>query len=91
MILGSHGDGSTSETEVPIVTWGAGLSYVKRHLTSLPINIKQADVAPLMATLIGVPIPVHSVVCINFKVENKYFFIIYYVFAGCFTSRFIKH
>lgn len=58
---GSHGDGSVSETEVPIVTWGAGLSYAKKNSVSLPVNINQADVAPLMATLIGVPIPVHSV------------------------------
>lgn len=70
LILGSHGDGSTSETEVPIVTWGAGLSYAKRanaHTIPLPIDMKQADVAPLMATLIGVPIPVHSVVSNNFQ------------------------
>ncbi|XP_025204049.1 GPI ethanolamine phosphate transferase 1 [Melanaphis sacchari] len=58
---GSHGDGSISETEVPIVTWGAGLSYAKKSSISLSVNINQADVAPLMATLIGVPIPVHSV------------------------------
>lgn len=57
---------------MPIVTWGAGLSYAKKHSTSLPVNIKQADVAPLMATLIGVPIPVHSVVCILPKL-NLYF------------------
>jgi len=34
----------------------------------MPVNINQADVAPLMATLIGVPVPVHSVVCINLKI-----------------------
>lgn len=76
---GSHGDGSTSETEVPIVTWGAGLSYAKKPLNSLPVNINQADVAPLMATLIGVPIPVHSVGILplnlfntNAKAQAKY-------------------
>lgn len=68
VFVGSHGDSSTSETDTPIVTWGAGLSYAKKH-NSLPVNIQQADVAPLMATLIGVPIPVHSVVCNNFVVE----------------------
>ncbi|VVC45401.1 Alkaline-phosphatase-like, core domain,Alkaline phosphatase-like, alpha/beta/alpha,GPI ethanolamine [Cinara cedri] len=67
---GSHGDGSDSETEVPIVTWGAGLSYAKKHLTSLPVNIKQADVAPLMATLIGVPTPVHSVGVVPLNLFN---------------------
>lgn len=70
MFIGSHGDSSVSETELPIVTWGAGLSYAKKHHNSLPVNIQQADVAPLMATLIGVPIPVHSVVCNNFVVEK---------------------
>lgn len=70
MFIGSHGDGSTSETEVPIVTWGAGLSYAKKLSTSLPVNIKQVDVTPLMATLIGVPVPVNSVVCININPKN---------------------
>lgn len=65
---GSHGDGSASETEIPIVTWGAGLSYANKQSTSKPVNIEQADVAPLMATLIGVPVPVHSVVRISFKI-----------------------
>jgi len=76
VFVGSHGDGSVSETEVPIVTWGAGLSYAKKkHFTSLPVNIKQADVTPLMATLIGVPVPVNSVVCIEFlKIFKKYIF-----------------
>lgn len=72
MLIGSHGDGSASETEVPIVTWGAGLSYAKKRPISLPVNINQADVTPLMATLIGVPIPVHSTVCIKFsKLKNN--------------------
>lgn len=65
IFIGSHGDGLVSETEVPIVTWGAGLSNAKEH-SSLPVNINQADVSPLMATLIGVPVPVNSVVCIGF-------------------------
>jgi len=54
---------------VPIVTWGSGLSYAKKHSNALPLNINQADVAPLMATLIGVPIPVHSVVCSYSKIQ----------------------
>ncbi|XP_050535795.1 GPI ethanolamine phosphate transferase 1 isoform X2 [Daktulosphaira vitifoliae] len=58
---GSHGDGSISETEVPFVTWGAGLSKVSNQINSLKLNIKQIDIAPLMATIIGVPIPVNSV------------------------------
>ncbi|XP_050437508.1 GPI ethanolamine phosphate transferase 1 [Adelges cooleyi] len=58
---GSHGDGLPSETEVPIITWGAGLSGAKKQTDSLPLDVRQADVAPLMSTLIGVPIPVNSV------------------------------
>lgn len=68
--IGSHGDGSVSETEVPIVTWGAGLSYANKYSSTLPVNINLADVTPLMATLIGVPVPVNSVVCISFEVEK---------------------
>lgn len=50
------------------MTWGAGLSNARKHSISSPVSINQADVAPLMATLIGVPVPVHSVVCINYNV-----------------------
>lgn len=77
---GSHGAGDPSETETPIVAWGAGvampkdpsefkekmmydarverwgLSHVRRH------DLHQADVAPLMASILGIPIPVNSVV-----------------------------
>lgn len=76
---GSHGAGDPSETETPIVAWGAGvalpkdpsefkekmmydarverwgLTHVRRH------DIHQADVAPLMASIVGIPIPVNSV------------------------------
>lgn len=93
MLIGSHGDGSVSETEVPIVTWGAGLSYAKKQSTSLPVNINQADVTPLMATLIGVPIPVHSIVCIKFKVKKYQSVLIYFIICllGCCTIKFVQH
>ncbi|KAH9503495.1 hypothetical protein Btru_068047 [Bulinus truncatus] len=74
---GSHGAGLPEETMTPFVTWGAGirgpvvtsscgvntdkfcsdwdLQTVKR------IDIEQADIAPLMSFLIGVPYPVNSV------------------------------
>nr|CAD7406839.1 unnamed protein product [Timema poppensis] len=71
---GSHGAGERSETETPLVAWGAGirgpllatetdppsprsweLAHVRRS------DVRQADIAPLMATLLGVPIPANSV------------------------------
>lgn len=52
---GSHGAGSSSETDTPFITWGAGI----RRNTQLH-EIEQADIAPFMATLIGVPVPVNS-------------------------------
>ncbi|XP_044011908.1 GPI ethanolamine phosphate transferase 1 isoform X2 [Aphidius gifuensis] len=52
---GSHGSGSTDETETPFVAWGAGIN------DSLdPVDIHQADIAPLISTLLGISIPVNS-------------------------------
>ncbi|BFZ62935.1 Glycosyl phosphatidyl inositol anchor synthesis [Saitoella coloradoensis] len=74
--FGSHGDGHPDNTRTPIVAWGAGvakpdtanpighddgfsddwgLSAVRRN------DINQADIAPLMASLIGINYPVNSV------------------------------
>lgn len=74
---GSHGAGHPSETLTPLVAWGAGvrkplsststdmfrdnfsaewkLDHIKR------MDVEQADIAPLMATLIGINFPVNSV------------------------------
>ncbi|KAF9158836.1 Glycosyl phosphatidyl inositol anchor synthesis [Mortierella sp. AD011] len=72
---GAHGDGHPDNTRTPIVAWGAGiqgpdkinpqghdefsadwrLNEYSRH------DIKQADIAPLMASLIGTNYPVNSV------------------------------
>lgn len=52
---GSHGSGSDHETEVPIIAWGAG---IKRNEKRQDLN--QIDVAPLLASLIGINIPVNS-------------------------------
>ncbi|KAF8977678.1 Glycosyl phosphatidyl inositol anchor synthesis [Entomortierella lignicola] len=72
---GAHGDGHPDNTRTPIVAWGAGiqgpdkvspqghdefsadwrLDDYSRH------DVKQADIAPLMASLIGVNYPVNSV------------------------------
>ncbi|XP_034019334.1 GPI ethanolamine phosphate transferase 1 isoform X2 [Thalassophryne amazonica] len=94
---GSHGAGHPSETLTPIVVWGAGVHYPQRvtepqiyndgylqewnleHLRR--VDVSQADVAPLMASLIGVPIPVNSVGVLpllylnnsdHFKAESMY-------------------
>ncbi|XP_021352719.1 GPI ethanolamine phosphate transferase 1-like [Mizuhopecten yessoensis] len=73
---GSHGAGHPHETLTPLVAWGAGVRQpVTRQHTSDPdsysedwnlktlmrSDVQQADIAPLMAYLIGVPYPVNSV------------------------------
>ncbi|XP_030905527.2 GPI ethanolamine phosphate transferase 1 isoform X2 [Melopsittacus undulatus] len=73
---GTHGAGHPSETLTPLVVWGAGVNYPQR-VTSQKfednflkewklenfkrLDVNQADVAPLMASLIGVPFPLNSV------------------------------
>ncbi|XP_061660858.1 GPI ethanolamine phosphate transferase 1 isoform X1 [Syngnathoides biaculeatus] len=74
---GSHGAGHPSETLTPFVAWGAGVQrphkVTENHLYKdgylqdwklghlRRVDLNQADIAPLMASLIGVPIPVNSV------------------------------
>ncbi|XP_045921494.1 GPI ethanolamine phosphate transferase 1 isoform X2 [Micropterus dolomieu] len=94
---GSHGAGHPSETLTPLVVWGAGVHRARKvtepqsyndaylqdwkleHLRRVDVN--QADIAPLMASLIGVPIPVNSVGVLpllylnnsdQFKAESMY-------------------
>lgn len=73
---GSHGDGEPANTRTPLLVWGAGvrgpisraakpsdedtpadwnLDNLVRH------DVEQADIAPLMAALIGVNFPMNSV------------------------------
>uniref|UniRef100_A0A665X0L2 GPI ethanolamine phosphate transferase 1 n=1 Tax=Echeneis naucrates TaxID=173247 RepID=A0A665X0L2_ECHNA len=74
---GSHGAGHPSETLTPLVVWGAGVNSAQTVTEPQPyedgylqdwklehlrrVDVSQADIAPLMASLIGVPIPVNSV------------------------------
>ncbi|XP_042025713.1 GPI ethanolamine phosphate transferase 1-like isoform X2 [Salvia splendens] len=86
---GSHGDGHPSNTDTPLVAWGAGVRppvrtfenhhhentvrFVDDHVHDMPTpadwglngferqDVNQADIAPLMSTLVGLPCPVNSV------------------------------
>ncbi|XP_021905332.1 GPI ethanolamine phosphate transferase 1 [Carica papaya] len=85
---GSHGDGHPTNTDTPLVAWGAGIKYPKpssfdhsgshlryidehAHDMATPmewglkdverVDVNQADIAPLMSTLLGLPCPVNSV------------------------------
>ncbi|KAJ4892628.1 transferase [Raphanus sativus] len=86
---GSHGDGHPTNTDTPLVAWGAGIKYprpatgqshsdsvtsfVDKHAHDMPtpydwglnrverVDVNQADIAPLMSTLLGLPSPVNSV------------------------------
>ncbi|KAJ7665103.1 Phosphatidylinositolglycan class N-domain-containing protein [Mycena polygramma] len=75
-IIGNHGDGHPDNTRTPLVAWGRGIrgpvpdsspsshdAYSEpwdlNHL--LRRDVKQADIAPLMAALVGIDWPVNSV------------------------------
>ncbi|XP_051003182.1 GPI ethanolamine phosphate transferase 1 [Acomys russatus] len=73
---GSHGAGHPSETLTPLVTWGAGIKFPQKvsdqqfddeFLKEWRLenwkrrDVNQADIAPLMTSLIGVPFPLNSV------------------------------
>ncbi|EZA60656.1 hypothetical protein DMN91_007484 [Ooceraea biroi] len=52
---GSHGSGLPSETETPLIAWGAGVkSFGFRQ------DVEQASIAPLIASLIGIPVPTNN-------------------------------
>ncbi|KAF5897496.1 GPI ethanolamine phosphate transferase 1, partial [Clarias magur] len=94
---GSHGASHPSETLTPLVAWGAGVQRAQRTTmfqnydddysrdwglkTYRRIDVNQADIAPLMSSLIGVPIPLNSVGVLpleylnnsqHFKAESMY-------------------
>ncbi|CAG8432974.1 11035_t:CDS:10 [Diversispora eburnea] len=72
---GNHGDGHPDNTRTPIIAWGAGINKPNKlnpighdefskewELDNIQRNdILQADIAPLMASLIGINYPVNSV------------------------------
>ncbi|KAJ3311978.1 Glycosyl phosphatidyl inositol anchor synthesis [Boothiomyces sp. JEL0838] len=72
---GNHGDGDPQNTETPLIAWGAGVSKpdtdspsghddysISWRLNSLQRNdVNQADIAPLMSSIIGVAFPKNSV------------------------------
>ncbi|VDN10134.1 unnamed protein product [Dibothriocephalus latus] len=75
---GSHGAGSPQETITPLILWGSGISppkilenqsvgvgeteLLKYHYNRKIHIIRQADICPLIAALLGIPIPANSVV-----------------------------
>lgn len=73
--FGSHGDGHPNNTRTPLIAWGAGVSTpvynehpvfdnytASWNLSAVRRNdVKQADIASLMAYLIGANYPVNSV------------------------------
>ncbi|XP_011880603.1 PREDICTED: GPI ethanolamine phosphate transferase 1-like [Vollenhovia emeryi] len=52
---GSHGSGLPTETETPLIVWGAGIKS-----SGFRQDIEQASIAPLIASLIGIPIPINN-------------------------------
>ncbi|KAL1921334.1 uncharacterized protein VTP21DRAFT_11050 [Calcarisporiella thermophila] len=71
---GVHGDGHPDNTRTPLIAWGAGISRPNYTHPSghdefsaewnLPVqrnDVNQADIAPLMSSLIGISYPLNSV------------------------------
>lgn len=56
---GSHGSGLASETETPLVVWGAGVKS-----SGFRQDVEQASITPLIASLIGIPIPINNEVSV---------------------------
>ncbi|KAK3741841.1 hypothetical protein QZH41_006688 [Actinostola sp. cb2023] len=82
---GSHGAGHAHETLTPLVAWGAGVQgpvlnsddeaedtkWKLSHLRRLDVN--QADIAPLMTSLIGASFPLNSVGILPVEYLNNTF------------------
>ncbi|KAL5971998.1 GPI ethanolamine phosphate transferase 1 [Taenia solium] len=69
---GSHGAGSAHETITPLIVWGKNIPRpmaANWHSHLLPFthnlsrhHVNQADLCPLVACLLGIPIPANSVI-----------------------------
>ncbi|KAI8142471.1 Phosphatidylinositolglycan class N-domain-containing protein [Fennellomyces sp. T-0311] len=85
---GGHGDGHPDNTRTPLIAWGAGIRGPKKTglghddfsadsdmIDWQRDDVLQADIAPLMATLIGLNIPVNNVgeIPINYLKEDDQF------------------
>ncbi|EEC04432.1 GPI ethanolamine phosphate transferase, putative [Ixodes scapularis] len=83
---GNHGAGNPSETETPLIAWGAGIGqtrlsgkdgyydgYSEAWNLSLyrRVDVKQADLAPLMAVLLGIAIPINSLGLLPVEYLNR--------------------
>ncbi|XP_026758572.3 GPI ethanolamine phosphate transferase 1 [Galleria mellonella] len=84
---GSHGAGLDHETKTPYVIWGAGVQQVKKWQLDLDpetngmslkhrLDINQADLTPLMSTILSIPVPVNSIgqlpsELLNMTLSNK--------------------
>ncbi|KAG7095750.1 hypothetical protein E1B28_006460 [Marasmius oreades] len=75
-VIGNHGDGNPDSTRTPFIAWGRGIrgpltntkpsshdAYSKRWemSTTYRRDIEQADITPIMATLLGLDWPINSV------------------------------
>ncbi|KAL1236719.1 GPI ethanolamine phosphate transferase [Trichinella pseudospiralis] len=67
---GSHGSGTLDEISTPLIAWGAGIRTSTTPKNAPPCwnnideqhcRINQVDVAPLLASLIGINFPMNSV------------------------------
>lgn len=71
---GTHGDGDPDNTRCPLIVWGAGVGKPQQCAVSsnedwtqswglghfVRRDVNQADLTPLMASLVGIPIPINS-------------------------------